>query len=140
MKSTLLSAIGVIGAGVSYLVGGFDSTVTALLMFMAIDFVTGLIVGGVFHKSPKTETGTLESKAGWKGLCKKGVVLFFVFIGTQLDILLTTEYIRDGVCIAFIVNELLSIIENAGLMGVPIPKILANAIEILKSKSGEENE
>lgn len=140
MKSTLLSAVGVIGAGVSYLVGGFDSTVIALLMFMGIDFVTGLIVGGVFHKSPKTETGTLESKAGWKGLCKKGVVLFFVFIGTQLDILLTTEYIRDGVCIAFIVNELLSIIENAGLMGVPIPKILANAIEILKSKSGEENE
>lgn len=138
MKSTLLSVIGVIGAGISYLVGGFDSTVIALLLFMGIDFVTGLIVGGVFHKSPKTETGTLESKAGWKGLCKKGVVLFFVFIGTQLDILLTTEYIRDGICIAFIVNELLSIIENAGLMGVPVPNIIKNSIELLKGK-GDSN-
>lgn len=140
MKSTLLSIIGVIGATISYLVGGFDSTLIALLLFMTIDYITGLIVGGVFHKSPKTESGTLESKASWKGLCKKGITLFFVFIGVQLDILMHTEYIRDGICIAFIVNELLSIIENAGLMGVPIPKILVNAIDILKSKSGEENE
>jgi toxin secretion/phage lysis holin len=102
---------------------------------MGIDFITGLIVGGVFHKSPKTDSGTLESKAGWKGLCKKGVVLFFVFIGTQLDILLSTEYIRDGICIAFIVNELLSIIENAGLMGIPVPNIIKNSIELLKGKS-----
>jgi toxin secretion/phage lysis holin len=135
MKSTLLSAIGIVGAGISYLVGGFDSTVIALLLFMGIDFITGLIVGGVFHKSPKTDSGTLESKAGWKGLCKKGVVLFFVFIGTQLDILLSTEYIRDGICIAFIVNELLSIIENAGLMGIPVPNIIKNSIELLKGKS-----
>lgn len=140
MKTTLLSIIGVIGATISYLVGGFDSTLIALLLFMGIDFITGLIVGGVFHKSPKTETGTLESKAGWKGLCKKGITLFFVFIGVQLDILMGTEYIRDGICVAFIVNELLSIIENAGLMGVPIPKILVNAIDILKSKSGEDDE
>ncbi len=138
MKSTLLSAIGIVGAGMSYLVGGFDSTVIALLLFMCIDFITGLIVGGVFHKSPKTDSGTLESKAGWKGLCKKGVVLFFVFIGTQLDILLSTEYIRDGICIAFIVNELLSIIENAGLMGIPVPNIIKNSIELLKGKS-EDN-
>lgn len=136
MKNTLISFIGIVGAGISYLVGGFDATVISLLLFMSIDFITGLIVGGVFHRSPKTETGTLESKAGWKGLCKKGVILFFVFIGTQLDILLSTEYIRDGVCIAFIVNELLSIIENAGLMGVPIPNIIKNSIELLK---GDKN-
>lgn len=128
------------GSFFAMLLGGWDTSVITLLIFMAIDFVTGLVVGGIFHKSTKTKTGALESRAGWKGLIKKCVTLLFVVIAVRLDLLIGSSYIRDGVCIAFICNELLSIIENAGLMGIPIPDIIKNAIDILKTKEGDENE
>ena len=111
---------------------------TTLAIFMAIDYITGLLVAGVFHTSEKTETGGLESRAGWKGLIRKGVTLLMVLIACRVDMLLNVNYIRDGVVIAFCVNEVISIIENAGLMGVPIPKILSNAIELLRKKGDVE--
>ena len=63
------------------------------------------------------------------------MTLLVVAVAARIDVLLNTTYFRDGVAIAFIVNETLSIIENAGLMGVPIPEVLKNAIEVLKTKS-----
>lgn len=102
---------------------------------MAADYITGLIVAGVFKKSPKTETGALESKAGWKGLFRKGGTLLVVLIACRLDMELGINYIRDAVIIAFIINEVVSLAENVGLMGVPIPKPILNAIDILKKKS-----
>ena len=96
----------------------------------------------MFHASKKTDTGTLESRAGWKGLCRKCMTLLFVLIATRLDMVIGTTYIRDAVCIAFIANELISIVENAGLMGVPIPTILKKAMDALQKKSegDEQNE
>jgi toxin secretion/phage lysis holin len=105
------------------------------MIFMGIDYITGLVVAGVFHKSPKTETGGLESKAGLKGLIRKFTMLLFVLVGFRLDVAVGTTYIRDAVCIGFIANELLSIVENAGLMGLPIPQVIINAIDILKKKN-----
>lgn len=140
MKNTFIVTFGVVGSVLSAAVGGFDSTIVTLLLFMLIDYCSGMVVAGVFHASKKTESGTLESRAGWKGLCKKCMTLVFIIIGQRLDIEMGTTYIRDGVCIAFISNELLSIIENAGLMGVPIPQIIVNAIDVLKGKEGEPNE
>ena len=102
---------------------------------MGVDYLSGVILAGVFHASPKSEDGTLESYAGWKGLVRKGMTLLIVLIGARLDLLIGVNYIRDAMVIAFCVNELLSIIENMGLMGVPMPEILTNAIEMLKSKS-----
>ena len=140
MKSMICSAIGAAGSCVAYFFGGWDAGIITLLIFMAIDYITGLIVAGVFHKSPKTETGALESKAGWKGLIKKCVTLLFIVIAVRLDLLTGSNYIRDAVCIAFIVNELLSIVENAGLMGIPIPAVITKAIDILKSKEEPKDE
>lgn len=137
MKSVFLTSCGVIGSVLAGALGGFDQAIITLLIFMGIDFVTGLVVGGVFHKSNKTATGSLESRAGWKGLIRKGCTLLIVVIANRLDMQMGTSYIRDAVCISFMVNELLSIIENAGLMGVPIPKIITRAIEILKEKENE---
>ena len=97
-----------------------------------------LIVAGVFHASPKTKTGTLESRAGWKGLCRKGMSLLIVLVACRLDAVMGSSFVRDAVVIGFIANETLSIIENAGLMGVPIPKVLARAVDILKQRSEEE--
>ena len=104
---------------------------------MAIDYATGLIVAGFFHASPKSESGALESRAGWKGLIRKGCTLLFVLIAAQLDMVLGTTVVRDGVIIGFWLNELVSIVENAGLMGIPLPKALTNAIELLRDKEAK---
>lgn len=134
MKEKFFAITGAVGAGFAALFGGWTSALGTLLVFMAIDYITGLIVAGVFHASKKTENGALESRAGWKGLCRKGMTLLIVYIAARIDLMLETSYFRDGTAIAFIVNELLSIVENAGLMGVPMPEAVTKAIAILKEK------
>ena len=136
----ICAAAGILGSGIASLFGGWDTALVTLVWFMAIDYVTGMLVAGVFHKSPKTPGGGLESRAGWKGLIRKGVTLLVVLVATRLDLLIgDNSFIRDAVVIAFIVNETMSIIENLGLMGIPVPKVLTRAIEVLKEKSGEED-
>lgn len=134
MKNAICTAVGLVGSFIASLFGGWSASLTTLLIFMLLDYVSGLIVAGVFHNSPKTETGTLESRAGLKGLIRKTTMLLFVLIGHRLDIAVGTTYIKDAVCIAFMANELLSLVENAGLMGIPVPTVLSNAIDILKKK------
>lgn len=135
MKNMICTTIGMVGSAIASCFGGWTAAMTTLLIFIAIDYITGLLVAGVFHKSKKTENGALESKAGFKGLCKKGMILLFVLIGYRLDLAIGTAYIKDAVCIGFMVNELISIIENAGLMGISVPAPITKAIEILKDKS-----
>lgn len=138
MKQSLLGVLGAVGSGFIYLLGGWDMALQTLLIFMAVDYITGLAVAGVFNKSTKSESGGLESKAGWKGLLRKGMTLGIVLVGAQLDKVTGTHIIRDAVIIAYIVNESLSILENAGLMGLRIPKALSKAIDVLKQKSEQE--
>ena len=140
MKSIVCSVFGTIGLAIAFFFGGWDASFITLGIFMSIDYITGVIVAGVFHKSKKTETGALQSRVGWKGLIKKFVTLLFVAIAVRLDMLIGSNYIRDAVCIAFISNELISIIENAGLMGIPMPEILIKSIELLKTKEDKSNE
>ncbi len=135
MKTKILTLIGVLGSGIASLFGGWDAALVTLLIFMGIDYLTGLIVAGVFHKSEKTENGALESRAGWKGLCRKGVTLLIVLVACRLDLVMGSNFIRDAVVIAFIANEAISIIENAGLMGIPVPAAITRAIEVLKEKA-----
>ena len=130
--------MGLTGGAIASLYGGWDAALQTLIICMAVDYITGLIVAGVFHASPKTKTGTLESRAGWKGLCRKGMSLLIVLVACRLDAVMGSSFVRDAVVIGFIANETLSIIENAGLMGVPIPKVLARAVDILKQRSEEE--
>lgn len=134
-KITFLTIIGAIGSAIANLFGGWTTDVETLLIFMAIDFVTGLIVAGVFKKSKKSNKGALQSSIGFKGLAKKAMILFFILIGHRLDILLGSDYIRTALVIAFITNETISITENAGLMGIPIPKPIKNAIDILRGEN-----
>lgn len=101
---------------------------------MAVDYVSGLIVAGVFKNSTKTDSGALESRVGWKGLCRKGMVFFYVLIAYRLDLMIGTNYIRDMVVIGFAANELISITENAGLMGVPLPEKVRWAIDVLQGR------
>ena len=141
MEATLSTKVcliaGMTGGVVASWFGGWDSGMCTLIILMAIDFTSGIIAAGVFNKSPKTENGALESKACWKGLARKCMTLLFVLIGVRLDVILGTNYIRDSIIIGYDVSEIMSIIENAGLMGVPIPDKIVKAIEILKQKESE---
>lgn len=133
-KNILISIVGIVGSAIASAFGGWTTGLTTLVIFMAIDYITGLIVAGVFHKSTKTETGTLESRAGFKGLCRKGAMLLVVLVAYRLDLAVGTAYIKDAVIIAFMANEAISIIENAGLMGVPMNDTIKNAIDVLQKK------
>ena len=134
-KVWLLGLLGAVGAFISNLFGGWDMALTTLVIFMGIDYLTGLIVAGVFKKSGKSENGALESRAGWKGLCRKGATLLVVLVAVRLDLAMGTAILKDAVVIAYIANETISIIENAGLMGLPIPKVITKAIEVLQKKT-----
>lgn len=134
LKDGIAAAVGAVGGWVASWFGGWDSALITLLLFMAADYFTGLVVAGVFHKSGKSENGALESKAGWKGLCRKGVTLMIVLVAYRLDRAIGSNYIRDAVVIAFVLNETISIIENAGLMGIPIPAVMVKAIDVLRSR------
>ena len=140
MKNYIMTIAGLIGSALSYLFGGWTAAMTTLCIFMAIDFVTGIIVAAVFKNSPKSSGGALTSHAAFIGIVKKCMILVFVLIGARLDAVLGMSIIRDGVCTAFILSELISITENAGLMGLPVPKVIMRALEILKDREEDRDD
>lgn len=141
VKVAICGGIGVVGSVIAEVFGGWDAAMITLVTLMIIDYIMGVLVAAVWHNSPKSETGTLESRAGWKGLCRKGVVLLIVLVAARLDIVLgTSNIVRNAAIIGYSANELISIVENAGLMGVPIPSVIQKAIDVLQKKAeGEDN-
>ena len=132
IKIFILSGVACVGAAIASLLGGWTGAMTTLVILMFIDYVTGIIVAGVFHASPKSSGGALSSAVGFKGICRKFVILLIVVVACRVDLLLDTNIIRDATCIGFCANELVSITENAGLMGIPLPRKLVEAIEVLR--------
>lgn len=133
MKEYITSVLALMGGGLSWAIGGFDAAVLCLVIAMGADYITGLIVAGVFHNSPKTEGGRLDSRVGWKGLARKFVTILIVVVANLADVVMGTEGIRTAVCIGFFANECLSLVENAGHMGLRIPAKLKDAVEELFS-------
>ena len=131
MEKFFCYVLGVLGSFISCVHGKCDIPLRTLILFMVIDYISGILIAVFFKKSPKSERGTLKSEVGWKGIGKKGMMLIYVFAGVHLDILMNNDYIGNTICIGFIVNELISIIENAGIMGIPMPTVLKNIIDIL---------
>ena len=131
MKATICAAAGIVGALVASFLGGWDTALQTLVVFMAIDYVTGIIVAAGFKASSKSENGGLDSGVGLKGLLRKLAMLCGVTMAYYLDKVAGTDFVRDATCLAFVCNEGLSIIENFGLMGVPIPAPIRNAIDVL---------
>ena len=138
MKQYLCTAVGMLGAGLAWAFGGWDTALAALLICMGVDYISGSLVALVFHKSTKTETGAYNSAYGIKGLCKKSLTLLFVLVAVQIDRVLAIDYVRDAVCIGFCTNEVISIIENLGLAGIPMPAIVTKALEQLQKKQNQE--
>ena len=135
MKDTICLIAGIVGGFIATLLGGWDSALATLVVFMGIDFVTGIVTAAM-GKSKHSDSGSLSSKAGWIGLAKKFCILLMVVVGVRIDILVGTNYIRDTVCISFCLNELLSIVENTTLMGIPYPPVIKKAIDVLQTKVG----
>ena len=135
IKIFSLSGVACAGAAIASLLGGWNGAMTTLVILMLIDYVTGIIVAGVFHNSPRCFGGALSSAVGFKGICRKFVILLIVVVACRVDLLLETTIIRDATCFGFCANELLSITENAGLMGIPLPRKLVEAIEVLRGEN-----
>lgn len=142
VHKTVLAAACTVGGFIIKALGGWDGSLKLLVAFMVVDYVTGLMVAGLFKNSPKTAGGGLESRAGFLGLLRKGLILLLVFLGTLLDALPGGGFIRPAICCFFISNEGLSVIENLGMMGVPCPTFLEDMLETLRKKgdSGEDDE
>lgn len=120
------------GAVSAYLFGGWSATMNALLFFILADYLTGILASGT--------QGTLSSKVGMIGIARKIFIVFMVAVGHFVDTLLGDKnIIMSAVIFFYIANELLSILENAGRMGMPIPPILKNAIKALSDKGGGSN-
>ena len=132
------AVIGAIGGVFLTLFGDWSIAMTILVVCMGIDYVTGLVVAWVFHASPKRAGGGFDSNAGWKGLIRKVATLAIILVAHFVDLLIGTQYIRDAVVVAFTVNEIMSILENCALMGVPIPQVLLRGIDILHQQAKEE--
>lgn len=138
MKATICAAAGIVGALVASFLGGWDTALQTLVVFMAIDYMTGIIVAAVFKASSKSENGGLDSGVGLKGLLRKLAMLCGVTMAYYLDKVAGTDFVRDATCLAFVCNEGLSIIENFGLMGVPIPAPIRNAIDVLMHNDNKD--
>lgn len=137
-KFWLCGAVGIMGSGIASIIGGWDTAIQTLLVFMGIDFILGVVVALVFHKSKKSETGGLNSYVCWKGIVKKICTLLLVVAGHYADLLLHSDYIRNTLVIAFCTAELISIVELSGLMGImpaPVQKVLDKVIDVLNKKS-----
>lgn len=135
VKNTIFAAGAAVGSWVAALFGGWDGSLKALLLMIAVDYATGLVVAGVFHTSTKSEGGALESRAGFKGLVRKCGILALVLLAAMLDELTGQSFVRTAVCLFFIANESLSVLENIGLMGVPYPAFLKKMLEVLREKA-----
>lgn len=111
------------------LFGDFDSALITLLIFMLLDLISGLIVA-INHKSLKSENKAVSSLAMWKGISKKIITLLLVVVAYRIDIFLSVDFIRNCVIATFIINECLSIFENATMIGIKVPKFLVNILDV----------
>lgn len=140
IKNGILAGLAMFGSFAANALGGWDAAMQVLVALMVADYVTGILVAAVWHKSAKSESGTLDSKAGFKGLLKKAMILLVVWLGVLLDGAMGTNYIRTMAVLFFVGNEGISLLENLGLMGVPYPEFLRKALEALHEQGDQGNE
>jgi toxin secretion/phage lysis holin len=136
MKNFFVSAVGVLGSFLTYLVGVWNQSLTTLMILMIADYMLGFILGAA-NKSSKTDSGGLSSKVGFIGICKKCLIFVWIIIAHNLDKTMGVNYIQYGVIYAFMANELISLVENSTLLGFHVPDIITKSIDILKSKDSE---
>ena len=135
MKNLILAGLATVGSVIAQALGGWDMALKVLICFMVLDYATGWMVAAIWHKSGKSDSGALSSDAGFKGLVKKCVMLALVWMGALLDQATSSNFVRDAVCMFFIANEGLSILENTAVMGVPYPAFVKNMLDAMRQAS-----
>ena len=127
------------------MLAGVPPVMWVLIGVMSIDYVTGIICG-VMGVSPKTESGGLSSRAALTGLLRKGMILLVVLLAALLDMAVRANAgvqfsaVTGATCLWFIASEGVSILENAAAMGLPIPKVLQRALDIMMDKSRQDDD
>ena len=140
IKNGILAGLAVFGSFAANALGGWDASLQVLVALMVADYLTGVLVAAVWQRSNKSASGALDSKAGFKGILKKCMILLLVWIGVLLDNATGVNYIRMAVVLFFVGNEGISLLENLGLMGVPFPAFLRRALEALRDQGDKGNE
>lgn len=131
LETSLKAGVGIVGAAMSFLYGGWSMLLQILVAFIVLDYITGLMSAWV--------SGELKSSVGLKGIAKKVFIFVMVAVGHLVDMALGNgPLVREAVIFFYIANEILSITENAGKAGIPVPAKISNAVEILKGKGGKE--
>ncbi|MCR4886316.1 MAG: phage holin family protein [Clostridiales bacterium] len=142
MWKKLVEALAAVGGAIVSFFCGLPPIIWVLLAVMSLDYITGIICG-LMGKSPKTANGGLESRAAFIGLMKKMLIVFVVLLAALLDRAVAMgagiefDAVAGATCLWFIASEGMSVVENAAAMGVPIPHILLQALELFKGKGGE---
>lgn len=139
-KVLICTVLGGIGANLSLIFGNWNDSMTTLAIMMGIDYILGIMIACVFKKSEKSKNGGINSRSAWMGICKKVGTLLLVAVAYRIDVSMKTNFLKDGVCVAFITSEGISIIENARVMGLPIPEVLVNALDGLKGGKDDKDD
>ena len=137
IKTVFATVIGIVGGIANGFFGSLTAAFYSLVIIMAADFVIGIGVA-LTNNSPKTKSGGLSSSVCFKGIVKKIIMLLLVGVTYRIQIVVDIPMLRDIVIMAFIANELMSILENAALMGIVLPEQLKRVIDILNDKGGEK--
>ena len=121
-----------IGGFIGWFLGGFDGLLYALLAFIIIDYITGVLCAIENHE--------LSSEVGFKGVTRKCMIILLVGIANivDIDVIGTGSVLRAAVCFFYISNEGLSILENAAILGLPIPDQLKKVLKQIKNRAGNE--
>lgn len=126
-------ALTILGTGITYLIGDFDTALYVLVLFMILDYITGLLIAIIEKK--------VSSAIGMRGLAKKVFILLLVAVGVALDRLLQSDgyFFRTIVCMFYTANEGISILENASILGLPVPQKIKNILVQIKTENDNEN-
>ena len=138
VKQVISLVIGTLTTGILKVIGEPTQDLKILLLLMVIDLIVGFTVSAVWHKSSKTKSGKVSSKVMFKGIVKKILTLVLVVVAYQIDILLGYNVIRHVTIIAFIVEEIISIIENIAITGIKTPDIITKALDVLERSVKDE--
>jgi len=134
----VVKALATVGGAIAGIFGEWSILMTILAASMVLDYISGVLVAA-FGKSLKSEGGHLDSKVGFVGLAKKALIIMIVLLATLLDKALGAEAMvfQTATVCYYIANEGISVVENAGLMGLPVPEVVKRALEQMREKKNE---
>lgn len=133
IMQTVLGVLAALAGAVTGLFTQMSAGLRLLLLLMAIDYISALVLAAL-GKSPKSASGALDSRAGFFGLARKAMILVLVLLAAILDQLTGSSACVGAVTLFYTVNEAISILENAVLLGVPIPRQLSQALDVAKKR------